>query len=232
MGLETFSGIWSLSESNPLASDDLTQGDDHLRGIKGALQRTFPNISSTVSLRASELSSLSGVAGNIQNQIDSISTNIDSISANLASVSSSLETLIAVTQTYGGLYINNSSAQLSSTSSATLIIGWTDITPAKNVTISTAGGSLTMLVNGVYKVDASMSFSGGVSAEYTVLLYKDDVNTGFGFTRKLGTGGDVGAASLHGILSCSVSSVLALRVLSVTSSSYTLKYAQFLVDSV
>jgi len=224
MGLETFSGIWSLSESNPLASDDLTQGDDHLRGIKGALQRTFPNISATVSLRASELSSLSGVAGNVQNQIDSLS-------ANLSSVSSSLETLIAVTQTYGGLYIDNSSLKLSATSSATLIIGWTDITPAKNVTVSTAGGSLTMLINGVYKVDASLSFSGAASTEYKVLLYKDDVDTGFGFDRKLGTGGDIGAGALHGVLSCSVSSVLALRIQSVASSSYTIKYAQFIVDS-
>lgn len=42
MGLETATYISELVTSNPVASDNKSQGDDHLRLIKAALQATFP----------------------------------------------------------------------------------------------------------------------------------------------------------------------------------------------
>jgi hypothetical protein len=42
MGLETGTTISSLITSNPVAGDAVSQGDDHLRLIKGVLQAQFP----------------------------------------------------------------------------------------------------------------------------------------------------------------------------------------------
>lgn len=43
MGLESATYIGGLSTSNPVSSDGVSQGDDHLRLIKNVLQATFPN---------------------------------------------------------------------------------------------------------------------------------------------------------------------------------------------
>ena len=42
MALETGNYISDLVKTNPLSSDDISQGDDHLQLIKKILQRTFP----------------------------------------------------------------------------------------------------------------------------------------------------------------------------------------------
>lgn len=44
MGLETAPFIGDLVASNPVAGDPKSQGDDHLRLIKAAIQATFPNL--------------------------------------------------------------------------------------------------------------------------------------------------------------------------------------------
>lgn len=53
MPLEDLSGlkyINSLNENWPLGSDSKDAGDDHLRGIKNILKRTFPNLTGPVTL--------------------------------------------------------------------------------------------------------------------------------------------------------------------------------------
>ena len=64
MGLETFSYITSLNVSNPVhATDQVSQGDDHLRGIKLALTQSFPNVNAAVTLTPTEFNYLDGVTG-------------------------------------------------------------------------------------------------------------------------------------------------------------------------
>lgn len=46
--------IKQLAIANPAAGDDVSQGDDHIRNIKKALQYTWPGISATVSGSAAE----------------------------------------------------------------------------------------------------------------------------------------------------------------------------------
>ena len=48
MPLEAATYISDLNTSNPAASDQLAQGDDHLRLIKSALKTTFPNVTGAV----------------------------------------------------------------------------------------------------------------------------------------------------------------------------------------
>jgi microcystin-dependent protein len=55
--LETATYIHQLEPANPAGTDQLAQGDDHLRMIKAVLKATFPNITGPVLKSQSELNS-------------------------------------------------------------------------------------------------------------------------------------------------------------------------------
>lgn len=64
MPVETFNFIDSLNASNPGSTDDVLQGDDHLRGVKAVLKNTFPNVTAAITATAAQLNQLaSGVIG-------------------------------------------------------------------------------------------------------------------------------------------------------------------------
>ncbi len=64
MGLESFTYITSLNASNPVhATDPVSQGDDHLRGLKLTLLNQFPNLDAAVDLTPTEMNYLDGVTG-------------------------------------------------------------------------------------------------------------------------------------------------------------------------
>jgi len=77
MGLEsTATYIDSLNESWPLSSDFFQQGADHLRLIKGALKRTFPNVTGEVSASHGAINYIKNVTSDIQTQLDAISASL------------------------------------------------------------------------------------------------------------------------------------------------------------
>ena len=63
MGLESATYISQLVATNPLATDPISQGDDHLRLIKSVLQAQFSGLSGTTAVTASgaEMNLLDGV---------------------------------------------------------------------------------------------------------------------------------------------------------------------------
>jgi hypothetical protein len=63
MGLESsFNFIDDLDSTNPASGDNPNQGDDHLRGIKNAVQGSFPNLgSAAVTATAAELNLTDGL---------------------------------------------------------------------------------------------------------------------------------------------------------------------------
>ena len=64
MGLESFSYITSLNASNPVhATDQVSQGDDHLRGLKTTLLNSFPQVAGAVTVTHTEFNNLDGVTG-------------------------------------------------------------------------------------------------------------------------------------------------------------------------
>ena len=64
MGLESFSYITSLNSSNPIhATDPVSQGDEHVRGLKTVLLASFPNVDGAVNLTPTEFNLLDGVTG-------------------------------------------------------------------------------------------------------------------------------------------------------------------------
>ena len=55
MGLESVNHISDLDDKNPLAVDNVSQGDDHIRNIKKALLTDFPNINAAVTATPAQL---------------------------------------------------------------------------------------------------------------------------------------------------------------------------------
>lgn len=60
MGLETATYIDGLVDTNPTASDNANQGDNHLRLLKSTLKATFPNITGAVTVTHSDINSVTG----------------------------------------------------------------------------------------------------------------------------------------------------------------------------
>ncbi len=58
MALETFDYIDSLNTANPTATDNVSQGDDHIRGIKTTLVNSFPGVDGAVNSTDTEMNSL------------------------------------------------------------------------------------------------------------------------------------------------------------------------------
>ena len=73
MALEDLTGtkyLDDLNSSNPAAGDNVSEGDDHIRGIKNVLKLTFPNVDAAVNATPTELNYVDGVTSAIQTQLD------------------------------------------------------------------------------------------------------------------------------------------------------------------
>lgn len=70
MALESATYISDLVSTNPTSSDNLSQGDDHLRLLKSTIKATFPNVSGAVLPTHTELNFVDGVTSSIQSQLD------------------------------------------------------------------------------------------------------------------------------------------------------------------
>lgn len=69
------------------------------------------------------------------------------------------------------------------------------------VTVSAANDRITVAADGAYRIDFFVSFSGTVSTTFEFSVHVNQVDAGeIGLARRLGTGGDVGSASMGGIL--------------------------------
>jgi|TARA_R110000868_G_scaffold391946_1_gene662402 hypothetical protein len=77
MALEDLTGtkyIDDLVATNPTATDDVAQGDDHIRGIKNVIKVTLPNVTGAITPTHTELNYVDGVTSAIQTQIDNTVT--------------------------------------------------------------------------------------------------------------------------------------------------------------
>jgi hypothetical protein len=59
----------------PAAGDNVSEGDDHIRGIKNVLKTTFPSLDGAVTPSDTELNYMGGVTSAVQTQLDTISAN-------------------------------------------------------------------------------------------------------------------------------------------------------------
>jgi hypothetical protein len=81
MALEDLTGtkyIDDLVSTNPAAGDNVSEGDDHIRGIKNVLKTTFPSIDGAVTATQAELNLLDGVTATTAelNHVDGVTSNV------------------------------------------------------------------------------------------------------------------------------------------------------------
>jgi hypothetical protein len=72
VSLETATYVANLVITNPDDADAVNAGDDHIRLIKAALRRTFPNLDGAVSLSANQVSYLGDVSQSVQLQLNNL----------------------------------------------------------------------------------------------------------------------------------------------------------------
>jgi len=70
MALETGTYISDLVSTNPVASDNISDGDNHIRLLKSTVKATFPNVSGAVTPTHTELNYVDGVTSPLQTQLD------------------------------------------------------------------------------------------------------------------------------------------------------------------
>ena len=110
--------------------------------------------------------------------------------------------------------------QQTTTSSFADLLTWNTDGLSSDLTSSDSStGVITVGKDGIYEVDVSISFSGSLSKTYVFEIFKHvptaspvNVSTGFRLDRKLGTSGDVGSASLSGLISLNASEGVSLHV--------------------
>lgn len=67
MAIEDLTGnkyIDDLTATNPVVGDTQTEGDDHIRGIKNVLQKSFPGVTGAVTATHTELNQVDGIVLN------------------------------------------------------------------------------------------------------------------------------------------------------------------------
>jgi hypothetical protein len=118
---------------------------------------------------------------------------------------------------YASININNGvTAQVTGGSTPVKFTGFNTTEgsngPSNGYTPDKTGSDITIDLDGVVLITCGFAFSGTGNTEFEVYCYKNGVDTGLGFHRKLGTGGDVGSAGFTGILSVSASDYLELYI--------------------
>ena len=85
MALETGTYISDLNNLNPTITDQISQGDDHIRLIKGTLKTTFPSVSGAVTLTHTQINALPTDITTAQSTLQTNINTLDTAKAPLAS---------------------------------------------------------------------------------------------------------------------------------------------------
>ena len=108
MALEDLTGTKYLDDlvaTNPAAGDNVSEGDDHIRGIKNVLKLTFPNVDAACNATPTEFNYVDGVTSAIQTQLD----------AKLPLAGGAMTGAITTNSTFDGVDIATRDAILTST---------------------------------------------------------------------------------------------------------------------
>lgn len=159
MGLETATYIHELDASNPVgATDPKSQGDNHLRLIKSALQNTLPNVEGAVTASHTELNVLDGVTANTAelNILDGVTATAAELNKldGLTASTTELNTLTGITATVAELNkLSGVPAGLTSTE-----IGYLDgVTSSIQTQLNlNTSGTYTAVVSNTVNIDSTV----------------------------------------------------------------------------
>ena len=156
MSLESFNFIDSLNASNPTTTDNVSEGDDHIRGIKSTLKTTFPSINAAITATDEEINLLDGVTATTAelNYVDGVTSNIQTqLGTKLPLAGGTMTGTIAGFTSTGiddnatstAITINSAEdVGIGTSSPVTLVEAWADtpeITITSNNPLSTSVGS-------------------------------------------------------------------------------------------
>ena len=167
MAIETFEFIDDLNAANPTATDNVSEGDDHLRGLKTTLKNTFPNVTGAINATEAELNILDGVTAttaelNLMDGVTATTAELNYVDGVTSSIQTQLNTKLAS----GGTL---ATATITTLTSTTANITTVDL---GNWTVTEAAGVLKFATGGVNKakLDASGNFTvvGDITAFGTI----------------------------------------------------------------
>lgn len=125
MALESATLIHELDPSNPVGgSDPKSQGDDHIRMFKGAVQNTFPNVEGVVTSSHAELNILDGVTSTAAelNKVDGFTgdaTDLNNILSRFGGLKIAFATGNATASPSGGNFVDTTKANKNCTGTHT-----------------------------------------------------------------------------------------------------------------
>ena len=167
MAIETFEFIDDLNSANPTATDNVSEGDDHLRGLKTTLKNTFPNVTGAITATETELNILDGVTATTAelNLMDGVTATTAELNY-VDGVTSAIQTQLDAKLASGGTL---ATATITTLTSTTANITTVDL---GNWTVTEAAGVLKFATGGVNKakLDASGNFTvvGDITAFGTI----------------------------------------------------------------
>lgn len=195
MALETATYVDGLVNTNPASGDSRTTADDHLRLLKAALQRTFPNVDGAVTGTPASLNRTNDLTSSAQDQLDTLKDGKLDSSATAAFAISAGGAQSAVFATSA---TNATSAVFatSATNAASAVFA----TSATNATSAVFATSATRATSAVYATSAG-DYNGTISAGQI-----PDASVGgqgvveLATTAEYATATDVGRAASVGVL--------------------------------
>jgi hypothetical protein len=170
MSLETATYINQLDAANPLGSDPIASGDDHLRLIKSTLKNTFPNITGVITKTHTEINNLASLT-----DLSSLETAVATAIVN--AMNSTKDALYPV----GSIYTNATNA----TNPATLLgfgtwsafgagrvpVGYDSTNTNFNAAEKTGGSANAIVVSHSHSVSVT---DPGHTHAFTVIAYNTD----------------------------------------------------------
>ena len=140
------------------------------------------------------------------------------------------QTVESIGSAYGELLEDNAGGSTINMASASTYYPWvtTAVGVSRNMTLSAATDNITIVHGGTYLITAQISFAGTNSTIYTWAVHHNDAaETGFKVQRTIGTGTDIGSASISGIIILATGDTLNLEVLADgTTKTAVVYYAQ------
>ena len=207
MAVEGFSGIWGLNPSYPLTSDDISQGDDHIRGIKQSMRATWPDISATVAVTDVEFNYLQDLDRNVAQGFNNLSSSLASL------------------RSYGSMYFTGASTEFSASTSLSIFTGFVSTGLSSGTTLKTASGAIAVSTAGDYDVQATLCISSSAAAELTVALYVNDTDSNYHSSTLIPAKGRSGV-TVGGQVAMVVDDEIRVRLMVTTSTLITPKDGQ------
>ena len=188
MGIETFQYIDDLNASNPTSTDNVSEGDNHIRGIKTTLKNTFPNVTGAITPTETELNYVDGVTSAIQTQLDGKSATSHNHSGVYEPADADIlkadtaDTLTAsfrgtVTTDNDGSFDMNVTNNFKCTPTGNFTLTFTNITAGQSgfILLVNTGGH-TVSAAATTKVDANLLATVSTAGTYLLSYFSDGTN--------------------------------------------------------